>query len=68
MYALFVLWRGTQLRAVEVLENTGGCDLNATARQLLEEYRFDALHDPDSCMIYVTQGNRLAFVGGEVSK
>ena len=65
MYAIFVLWRGTQLRAVEVLENTAGCDLNATARQLLCEYSFDALHDPDVCMVYITQGNRLAFVGRE---
>lgn len=68
MYALFVLWQGTRLRAVEVLENTAGCDLNATARKLLEDYHFDGLHDPDSCMIYLTQGNRLAFAGGEVRR
>lgn len=65
MYAIFILWRGTKLRAVEVLEDTAGCDLNATARQLLSEYTFDGLHDPDSCAIYVTNAGRLAFAGRE---
>lgn len=68
MYALFVLWQGTHLRAVEVMEEVGGMDLNGTAKKLLEEYHFDDLHDPDSCMIYLTQGNRLVFMGGEVRK
>ena len=68
LYAVFILWKGKYLRAVEVLPDVSGMDLNATARRLLEEYQFDALHDPDSCTIYIADCGRLTLVGDEVLK
>ena len=69
MNAVFLLWTGPRLRAIVVLHNIGGVDLNATAQALLKDYQFGCPgFDPDSCTIYLADAGRLTLVGDEVIK
>ena len=66
MKALFLVWADDHLVEVSTFSRLGGANLNATARELIEDIRDETDGRNYSCSIYLTVGRRLAFVGEEV--
>lgn len=55
-----------RIMELNLLSRQAGCDLNVTARKLLEECREEVVASEYRCAIYLANGNRLAFAGEEV--
>ena len=54
------------LCAIDTFPEISGRDLNATARELLREWRYEFDVEELRCAIYLLTGTRLAFAGEEV--
>lgn len=66
MKALFLTFIDGNLMEIDTFSRCGGSDLNATAKAILEDYRYDYFCHELRCGIYIVTGTRLAFAGEEV--
>ena len=66
MKALFLTFIDGNLMEIDTYSRHGLVDLNATAKAILEDYRYDYFCHELRCSIYIIAGTRLAFAGEEV--
>ena len=65
MQVIFLTFVDGGLMEVDTLFCANGCDLNATAREILEGYMDIYIAREFCCSFYLVAGERLAFAGEE---
>lgn len=66
MQALFLSFRQGAVVQIDLLEEVGGCDLNATARLLLKERYNEGDDIPDCCRGYLLVDGKLCLAVEEM--